>query len=383
MAALLTLAAVAAGAPRRATGGEHQVTPSAEVREEYNSNVFMASRDRLTSFVTHLAPGVEVARRNERLDAALSGRLDWIQYAGHRGLDSLDQFYQGRARYGLTPLLNVSAGAGYSRDSQPDRDLRTTGLVDLGGDRIIARSHQAYSLAGDAALTEKTSGSLSWSFNKDLYADPRLIGTYAHGVQLGVNHDLQQLLENTRAKANVGYTGTHSVGANVENYTATIGLDRAFKETWSVNGDIGWRFTRAQGNSQGWIGRVTFVRRGETDSEQLSFVRELSTASGRASTTLRNAVTMMLTREFTDRISGNIYAGFYRNMADRNHSAAPPLNETTVEVNPGVACMLSKDLSLGASYSYARVKSDQPSTSVTAHRNTFFVRIIAQHKLFD
>ena len=383
MAALLTLAAVAAGAPRHATGGEHQVTPSAEVREEYNSNVFMASRDRLTSFVTHLAPAIEVARRNERLDAALSGRLDWIRYAGHRGLDSLDQFYQGRARYVLTPRLNVSGSAGYGRDSQPDRDLRTTGLVDLGGDRIIARSHQAYSLAGDAALTEKTGGSMSWSFNKDLYADPRLIGTYAHSLQLGVNHDLQQLLENTRAKANVGYTGTRSIGANEENYTATIGLDRALKETWSVNGDIGWRLTQAQGDSQGWIGRVTFVRRGETDSEQLSFVRELSTASGRASTTLRNAVTLILAREFTDRISGNFYAAFYKNTTEQNRLPTLPLDETTVEVNPGVAYRFSKDMSLGASYSYARVKSYQSPANVTADRNVFFVRLIAQHDLFD
>jgi hypothetical protein len=283
----------------------------------------------------------------------------------------------------LTPRLNVSGSAGYNRDSQPDRDLRTTGLVDLGGGRIIARSHQAYSLAGDAALTEKTSGSLSWSFNKDLYADPRLIGTYAHSVQLGVNHDLQQRLENTRAKANVGYTGTHSVGATEENYTATIGLARALKETWSVDGDIGWRFTRAQGDSQGWVGHVTLVRRGETDSEHLSYVRELSTASGRASTTLRNAVTLTLAREFTDRISGNFYAAIYKNTTEQNRFSTRPLDETTVEVNPGVAYRFSKDMSLGASYSYARVKSDQSPASVTADRNVFFVRFIAQHEMFD
>ncbi len=383
MTALLTLAAVAAGTPRHATGGEYQVTPSAEVREEYNSNVFMASRDRLTSFVTHLAPAIEVARRNERLDAALSGRLDWIRYAGHGDLDSLDRFFQGRAGYALTPRLNVSGSAGYGRDSQPDRDLRTTGLVDLEALRIVARRHQAYSLAGDAAVTEQTRGSLSWSFNKDLYADPRFVGSYTHGVQIGIDHDMRQRVENTRARANVGYTGFHFADASEDHYTATVGLNRALKETWSVDGDIGWRLTQAQGNSQGWVGHVTLVRRGETDSERLSFVRELSTASGRASTVLRNAVTLILAREFTDRISGNFYAAIYKNTTEQNRFSTLPLDETTVEVNPGVAYRFSKDISVGAAYSYARVKSDQSSSSVTVDRNTFFVRFIAQHEMFD
>jgi hypothetical protein len=368
----------------QAAAGEVQLIPFAEVLEQYNSNVFMTQGIARSAAITTLSPGIALARKNERIDASLSSGLNWSRYDDDVRLDYLDQSHKGALHYGLTERLGISAGAEYTRDSRPDRDLRTTGLVSLEVPTIVSRRRQAYSVGGDVRLSEPTRASLSGSFNKDVYSDPRFIDSETHGATLGVEHDMRRLAENTKGRASFNYTEYRFPAGKEKNHSASVGLSRALNETWSVDADAGGRFTRTQVDSHGWIGRLSLTYGGELSSGNLAYVRDVSTASGRAGTTQRDAFALTLARDFTDKLSGNLYAAYYKNTTDQNRLSSLPLDETTLEVNPGILYRFTKDVSLVASYSYARVRSEQPpAEAVTVERNVVAVRFSARHDLFE
>lgn len=387
---LLTLAAQVCPGNRAAAGVFHLV-PSMDVREEYTNNVFFTSRERKSTGITTVSPGLELADRTEILDASLSGRLGWVAYSADSSLDSLDLFQNGNFRYRLTPRLGVSAGAGYTRDSRHDRDLRATGIVDLGGSDKVIRRSQAYSLGGTYALTEATTTAVSCSFNKDDYSAARFVGTTSRNGTLTIDHDMARWMKNTRANVSVGYTAFLFTGGKDENYTATAGMNRALDEKWSVNADLGGRHTRSRidsppeqsYSSSGLVGHLAVGYAGELAWGSLTYGRELSTASGRAGAALRDSFVLSLAKAITEKFSGTFYAGAYRNTTDRGRFSPQQLDEKTLEVNPGVLYRFTKDLSLSAGYSYVRVRSSTPADSVTVDRNSLFVQCTGRYDVFE
>jgi uncharacterized protein (PEP-CTERM system associated) len=115
----------------QASAGEVQLIPFAEVLEQYNNNVFLTQENARSAVITTFSPGIALARINERIDASLSSGLSWSRYDDDVHLDSLDHSHKGALHYRVTERLGVSAGAEYTKDSRPERDLRTTGLVSL------------------------------------------------------------------------------------------------------------------------------------------------------------------------------------------------------------------------------------------------------------
>ncbi len=103
-----------------------------------------------------LTPGIELSDRSERLDANLLLRLNGILYARTSDLSAVDQDYRGR----LDTCFHPGRAFRRRQDTAwiPSRTGKsaTTGLV-LGA---VKRHRQQYSLAGELALTEKTSADL-------------------------------------------------------------------------------------------------------------------------------------------------------------------------------------------------------------------------------
>lgn len=360
--------------------GENQVTPTHDALGEYNSNVFMSAADRQSVHITTLSPGLELSKRTEILNATLTNRLSWIRYSDEVHLNTVDQAHRGVVRYAMSPRLNVSGSAQYARESQTDRDLQVTGIINTS---MSTRRRQAYSLGGDYALSELTRASLSGSFNRDDYSNPRFIDSDTHGVSFGMDHDLMGVLENFRGRAGLAYTEYLFSGSRQENYSATVGVSRELAEKWSVDADVGGRLTKAETGTRGWVGRVGGNYKGERDSANLSFSRDLSTSSGAAGLSLRNAVTLTVARAMTDEIRGNFYTGYFRNRTDTNGSGSVSFREKTLELRPSLSWRVHRDVSVQGSWSYVKVTSERTAQTVTADRNAFLLIVTARHGMFE
>jgi hypothetical protein len=399
-----------------ALGNELKLAPSVTLKEQYNDNIFFSVNDRKSDFISILTPGIELSDRSERLDANLLLRLNGILYAQTSGLSAVDQDYQGRLRYMLSPGTRLSTQAGYTLDSQPDREIATTGLV-LGA---VKRHRQQYSISGERALTERTSAALAYSYEQDDYDNQRFSDLKYHDASLTFTHDLDRLMRATKGSANFDYTHYKSSSSTtvnvvpglirnlfydstVDNFSATIGGSRAFNEVWSVQANVGGRYTvsnfqtsdqlvilqtsynsapvKQTSRQWGWVGQLALSYKGELTDGSLAFNTDVQPASGQTSgTTVRTGLVADMRRRFTYELSGSMSVGYYLNKSNPGAIAGQAINEETVLVTPGIRYEFDKDTYLEASYQYATVFNNIFRNE--AGRNTFFVRFYVQHPFF-
>ena len=146
-------------------GNEFRLVPSISVKEEYNDNILFLTDDIRKDFITTISPSLEMVNNTEKLETDLLARLDRFDYADNREFSATDQLYNGKFRYHATPLFNISAEAGYVRDSQPDRDILTSGIILT----TVPRNRYNASLSADYQFSEKTAAVVSYAFGSDEY----------------------------------------------------------------------------------------------------------------------------------------------------------------------------------------------------------------------
>src|SRR5271157_1517136 len=138
--------------PSLVWGNEFRLVPSISVKEEYNDNILFDTDGARKDFITTISPGIEIVNNTQRLETDLLARLNRFDYANNREFSATDQLYNGKFRYHATPLINISAEAGYVRDSQPDRDILTSGIILT----TVPRNRINASMSADYQFSEKT-----------------------------------------------------------------------------------------------------------------------------------------------------------------------------------------------------------------------------------
>jgi hypothetical protein len=394
---LMLLASVFSCCP--AFGDELKLIPSVTVREEYNDNIFLSVSDVKSDFRSILSPAVELTERNERLDASLSLRLNGFLYARNSELDALDQQYQGRLRFVVSPRMNLSSTAAYILDSQPDREVETTGLV-LG---LVKRHRQMYSLSGERALTEKTSASLAYSYEQDDYVSPQFTDLKWHNAELSLVHNLDRFMRSTRASMDLGYAHYGFSGSDVDNFSVSVGLGSDLNEVWSVQASVGGRYTVSEfetlqpqfvppfffvlvpvkdtSREWGWVGQLALSYRGETTSGNLAFASNVMPASGQSSgTTIRTSLVADARRRLTYELSAGMAVGYYLNKSNPGAFAGQKIDDQTLLVTPNLRYEFSRDMFIEASYQYTKVWQNVSRTEVD--RNMVFVTFSLRHPFF-
>jgi hypothetical protein len=386
----------------KAKGDEFKIIPSLSTKEEYNDNIFFSQDDRKKDFVTTFSPALELIDRTERLDLNLSARVNVLRYWSNRDLDSVDQFYRGRIGYSLNPKLKISAEAGYTRDSTPDREIEVTGLVL----NTVKRYKQNYAAGTEYTFSEKTKANLSYSYERSDYKDPRFLDLTAHDINLGFIHDLSKYFSATLGRMNLGYSRYQSQDTTVDYYYATIGMSRALSEKWNILIDAGGSYTRSQfevetlefvppsfsrivreqetGKGVGWVCQATLSYKGEKTDGGLTFSHRMMPATGTAGTAgtaERTALILNVRHRFTYEFSGRLSTGYYINKSEAGQFSTTPLDQATFSVTPVLRYEFTKDIALEASYNFALVKYKQPETE--AQRNLFMINLIIQYPLFE
>jgi len=414
-AAVYILAAfffVPAGA---ALGNEVKLTPSVTVHEEYNDNIFFSAENQKGDFLTRIAPALTLTDRSERLEAAVSVAGNGIVYAKENGPNSIDQQYSAQMRYLTTPRSTVSLHAGYTVDSQPDRDLGATGFVI----DAVKRHRQQYSIGEEMTLTEKVGAQLSYSYQQDEYDKEGMPWLKYHDVTLTASHNLDRLLRATTGSVVVGYahyesasssTSAHGglvsnqdFGVRVDNMSVALGASSAFTEIWSIQGNVGGRYTisrffsaqrlffgdvpltdgRSSHTSREWgvVGELRLLYAGERSSASLTFNTDVMPSSGQNSgTTVRTSVAAEGSYRLTYDLTGVVTAGYFRNRSNPGAETGQVIDQDTVFISPAVRYQLDKDIYLEGSYQYNRLFNNV--THADSDRNSVFVRVVVQHPFF-
>ncbi|ABQ26759.1 outer membrane beta-barrel protein [Geotalea uraniireducens] len=385
-------------------GDDFTVTPSAALKEEYNDNVFYASRDKRSTFITTISPGLELMERTERLNLNLLARLDSIHYAANSRLDSLDRGYKGRLHYQLHPRTSMEASAELVQESRADRDIGMSGLAILETFNTVRRDRTAYSLAGSHMLTETTGASFSYNYGKDHYLDPSLIDITSHAVTLGLDHDLAYLVPNIKGQLTAGFTRYLFTSSQVDNYTVSAGLQGELNELWTVSASLGGRITqsmiesttqvdffptfrnitlRTVDTNAGWIGQLALAYHGELTKGRLTFYRDVTSASGRSGTAERTAVTFNMARRFSYGMWGTLNAGAYLNQSDQRQFSNQTIDEKTIDISPGFRYEFTKDVDLSGNYHFVGINSRQTSGDVRVNRNSIMLTLNFRYPFFE
>jgi hypothetical protein len=385
---------------------QFKLLPGISLRQEYNDNLFFDRWLKTHDFITTISPGLALTNKTEKLDLALSGHVDVLEYLNNPGLNRKDQGYNGSARYSLTQNLGVSARGTYISDSRPDRDFLVSGLVY----NSARRQNTTYGLGSDYVFTEKTTGFVSYDYAKSDWSGPKFAGyNYEwYGVNGGFIRDMSSLMAGTKAQLNMGHDNTKYSGLEIDTYMASLGLTKKFSEVWSLLVDGGGRYLRSDfavttfqlvpifppfifqvvriarpqtAEKLDWIAHSTLSYIGEKTSGNLTLGRDIYAGSGSMGALERTSAALFVSRRFTWEWSGTFSAGYIKNRAKSGELGALEVNREAVSVSPGIRYEFTRDFFLDAAYSFYWTKDIFGETEV--QRNQVWVRLTVQHPMFE
>jgi len=372
--------------PSLVWGNEFQLVPSISVKEEYNSNIFFLTDNISKDFITTISPGIEMVNNTEILETDLLARLNRFDYADNRELSATDQLYIGKFRYRATPLLNISTEAGYVRDSQPDRDIGTSGII-LSN---VPRNRYNASLSADYQLSEKTALGASYAFGKDNYESTKYSDDVSHGVNAGLTYDLSQYIQRLKGRVNLGYSNYAFSDSKIDSVMGTVGFSWDFSETGVIIIDGGIRHTSSElsygliqlnNDDWGWVCNVSLNYKGERGNDSLTYNRDITPASGLNGAVERNALILSTQYRMTSEFSILFAAGYYTNKSDAGQFSTQAIDWRSILISPGVRYEFSKDISLEASYDYTLI--DDLTSNTTVNRNLVSIRLYIQHPFWS
>jgi predicted porin len=375
-----------------ALADDFNVVPSLGVRAEYDDNLFYTA-DKTGDFRAIFTPGIGVQEKTERLDATLLVNLSGIKYADKKQFDTVDYGAYGNLSYQYTPRLNIAVNAQYVRNSTANREVSAAAII-LDTVRCY---QQHYSLQAGYALNERTSVTASYA-----YAQFDYVTVSAPSVQSGLqplppppgppnvtpppspppvtitppaqgNNDplttpnvavhspslslVRKFNELTQGSLNTGYTRYSYEFSTIDNYEATLTLNRSLNELWSVSVTGGGRFTHSEFTSNnlqetddnwGWVGQCALNYNGLYATGSLSLLRDIT--AGGSTANERTAVILDTHYRFTEEFSGSFSAGYSLFSANRGEFAGTATDDDSLQFSAGLRYDFTKDISLDGGY---------------------------------
>ncbi|KPJ77255.1 MAG: hypothetical protein AMJ54_08725 [Deltaproteobacteria bacterium SG8_13] len=371
-------------APPGGAGAEgFDLVPNITLREEYNDNIFFSVQDQDSDIITTVSPGLNILERTERLNLALTGRLDGIYYADLPELDAVDQHYRGHLGYQFTERLGLLSDAGYIEDSRPDRDVFETGLVQS----AQTRKRRFFLVGGDYRSGDNTSNNLFYRYEQSDYADQQLADSRVHAVDFQHTWDARRFFEETLGHLDLGYANADFSTSQVESVSGTIGAAWNATELWRLKVDLGARYTVTDfltadtTRDLSGVGKATIEYRDVYTSVNLVFLHDLREARGRGGTAYRTELTGWAGYRLSEKFRLTLSAGYFLNRSRQETGSIVEVDTQTLRVRPGLRYEFTEDLAAEAAYNYTRVRDDIARTSAT--QNLVFGQLYWQWPMFD
>jgi hypothetical protein len=343
---------------------EIKLIPQLSIRDQYNDNIFYdtGSDNKVHDLVAVISPALRLTGRTERLSASLQSTLQRSEYHDQKDLDATDQFHTGNIGYSLTQNMNVSADARYARDSQIDRDFETTGL--LFGTSTRKREH--YGCSADAALTEKTSFSTLYAYDRDTFDNPDFSDSTIQNISLTLAHDLDAFVSKTTVKLSPSYALYDYPDTEVTSYSLMAGASKRITEVIDFSADMGSQVSRTKNiefhlleqrkTNRGFIGQVVLYYRGEVTNSSISYYRDYRSISGEVGLSRYSSVRFNMNRRFTYEFTGDFTAEYFMHKQVEKIFVSAGIDETSVRIQPRFTYNYSNDLRFEAFYRLAYIR---------------------------
>lgn len=355
------------------------------VKEEYNDNVNFTVADRKSDWISYISPGLELFKKTERMDAVLSASLNGIYYIDQHDLNAWDQFYNGKFHYTLNEKLGVGGSAGFTRDSQPTRDIETTGVIFPEG---VIRERQNYSATGDWRMTEQSTAGFFYNYAKDRYNQSTSSDLESQTVGFNLTNSFN---ETTSGTLNFSYVHNLQTATTMDNYNSTIGINKVISNTWSILVNAGVVYTHSQytnliseqtNNDWGPMGQVGITyNHDENTSGNLTISRSVTPVTGTTSSSNRTSFVISMRRQFTSEWSGNISGAYIINKSDPGEFSNTGVDQNTTTASIGSRYNFNKDIFLMASYTYQRI--DYRQTDTNAEQHLVMLTLNIQYTFFE
>ncbi len=384
---------IALALPLPLLGEELKLIPGLSLKEEFNDNIFLATGSPRKDFITTLTPSLDLSSTTERLSGSLSTGVNLLDYSRNSALNSADYFVQSGVTYRYDPRISISAGAGYLRNSRPDRSDDNGLALKTGSDR------QNYQLSANYAVSEKSSSTFSYAYSQELFDNPSYLTTEVHTATIALDYDLDRILRQAKLTGSFGFARNLTDVSQVDNYTATVGLSKKFHELWGFSLNAGGRYTLSEfdmttviapsqavtskttSDEDGFIGNFAINYNDESRSGALTFNHDITAASGRSGATERTGFSANLTERFTSELSGIVGMGYYWNRSDQNQYSSQSIDEKNLIINCGLRYDFSEHLYLEGQYRYNSI--DYSRISSQAAQNVFMLRLTMRRDLLD
>jgi len=371
-----------------------QLTPGLTLEERYNNNIYFDynSDDEVHDSITLASPELKLSNRTERLDAYLLSRVTAVRYRQEHDLNATDQSHSGRISYRLSERWQGALEAGYTRDSQPDRDIEVSGLV-LSTNK---RAHTHYRASTGYTFTEKLSSSISYSYDEDdfekddPYTDTN--DSTAQNASLVVSHDMGSCIPGTIGQLSLGYARYDYPDERIVNYSAMLGGQYTLSEVFSLMAGAGRYYSRSRfeydlpffsldqtSRSRGNLGRVVLAYHGERATADLGFHHEIRGMSGRVGAARRTALRLNLGYGLNADLWGGITAEYYTNKANAGQLSSDEVDEKTVSVQPRLRYKITEDLSVEAGYRF--VQTTDREDDETGRQSVYSLRGVWQYPM--
>jgi hypothetical protein len=382
---LLLLMVMVFGAPS-VRADQRRLTLSLGAGGLYNDNIFFASDNEIDDYITMLSGGLEFINRQERLDLSFSGRAVNQDYADNNDLDGLDQNYKGQVSYWLASHFKAMLDGSFSRDTQPDRDIETTGMV-LG---TATRDTQEYGCGFQYDLTDITSAFLSFRYRAQEYGSPQYSDYSYQQAGLRFTRRMDKHIENTTSRLNFNYAHYDYSATELDYYGGTIGFLYRLTELWHLQIDLGVRYTESEflisggrqtNNDWGGVGELEFGYQGNHGAAGLTMSHDVGAASGLDGSLERSSAVLDFYYRFAEKVRAGISAGYFHNIADSGDLALEDTDENTSNMRPYIRAGLTNNLFLDASYSYSQVEDNLDDT--TRERSLYLIRLIWEYPVVE
>lgn len=407
--------------PSIAVGYTFNVTLS--VMQAYNDNLFFVDEDRLleedgeqvagengetaetetpfdprepelADYITTTSPGFQFGYATSRIESMLTVRYDFLQYTEYSDLDDIDQDYAGSIDYELTEYTRLDLDASYKRDSSPDRDFESTGLV-LG---TAIRGRQDYGVAVEHDLSEKSmllmgynyaqddfstssldnklveldeaitaededieltagdNGELEPSYAEQLRASRKAVDSKIHSASLSYSRDIGDWFDNSFVFSTARYLHYETSQSIQNNLTMVLGGGAELTETISFRVDGGLQYTHEDYDYQqlkllverpfydqvevmrtqeewGPVVHAQLDYQGEWTAASFKFGYDVQPASGKGTLTERTEFRLDLARRMGEHFKARGYATYFMNNRDGVEQLLPLVDEGALAVH--------------------------------------------------
>lgn len=382
---LLFACVLVIGWPFDLKGAEYRVTPSLELRETYDDNIFFKD----TSDWEHrLSPSITLDLRTERSQLGTTARLDVSEYSRHSEFDTTNQHYEVFAETMPSERYQLSFSGSYKDDYTFVEALEESGII---ADRS---RRKRYTLEPGTAfsLSPRDSLRLFYTFRQIDYASDRYNDTQVNGAGLTWAHEMAD--ERTTVLATVSASQVvfesddelwFTTGGNVaqrrtedvtqETLRLWLGLEHAWSETVDAALQVGGHYTESefaefQGQrllrvgsgfavvpfyevehnyDSGFIVDGSLNWRSERTTLSLNVNRDVSESTLGENIT-RDRVRVGSGYRFSERWRGRFSAAYYQSETDG--LVGNEDERRTYALNPSMSYRLAEEVSLSLGYRY-------------------------------